>query len=52
MAKDYSFIEENFEYKFQRQNRQSQQQPMPGRPSQEMMSYWGRYEFKLLSIAN
>ena len=41
-----SFIEENHEYKRQSQARQSRQFSQPGRPSQDMMSFWG--EFKVL----
>ena len=37
-----SFVEENHEYKRQSQARQSQQVPQPGRPSQDMMSFWGQ----------
>ncbi|OBT49580.1 hypothetical protein VE04_09742, partial [Pseudogymnoascus sp. 24MN13] len=43
------FIEENHEYKVQRQARQSRVQTAPGRPSQDMMSYWG-YKFETLSL--
>ncbi|OBT95533.1 Protein rai1 [Pseudogymnoascus verrucosus] len=43
------FIEENHEYKVQRQARQSRFQTAPGRPSQDMMSYWG-YKFETLSL--
>ena len=37
-----SFVEENHEYKARSQMRQSQQVPQPGRPSQDMMSFWGK----------
>ena len=37
-----SFVEENHEYKVRSQMRQSQQVPQPGRPSQDMMSFWGK----------
>jgi len=37
-----SFIEENHEYKLKSQSRQSQQVSQPGRPSQDMMSFWGQ----------
>jgi RAT1-interacting protein len=40
-ANRFSFIEENHEYKRRSQARQSQQVPQPGRPSQDMMSFWG-----------
>jgi hypothetical protein len=36
-----SFIEENHEFKLARQAQQSKQVSPPGRPSQDMMSYWG-----------
>jgi len=38
-----SFIEENHEYKRQSQARQSAQVSQPGRPSQDMMSFWGEF---------
>ncbi|OAF63003.1 Protein rai1 [Pseudogymnoascus destructans] len=43
------YIEESHEYKAQRQARQSRVQTAPGRPSQDMMSYWG-YKFETLSL--
>jgi len=43
------FIEENHEYKRRSQARQSQQKPQPGRPSQDMMSFWG-YKFETLCL--
>jgi hypothetical protein len=36
-----SFIEENHDHKLARQANQSKQVSLPGRPSQDMMSYWG-----------
>ncbi|KAG9232728.1 RAI1 like PD-XK nuclease-domain-containing protein [Amylocarpus encephaloides] len=44
-----SFIEENHGYKLQSQRRQSQQVSQPGRPSQDMMSFWG-YKFETLCL--
>ena len=38
-----SFLEENHEYKLRSQVRQSQQVSQPGRPSQDMMSFWGQW---------
>ncbi|KAH8588382.1 protein RAI1 [Bisporella sp. PMI_857] len=46
---DTIFIEENHEYKRQSQARQSAQVPQPGRPSQDMMSFWG-YKFETLCL--
>ncbi|RFU26891.1 hypothetical protein B7463_g9439, partial [Scytalidium lignicola] len=43
------FIEENHSYKLRSQARQSQQAPQRGRPSRDMMSYWG-YKFETLSL--
>jgi len=43
------FIEENHEYKLASQARQSKQISAPGRPSQDMMSYWG-YKFETLCL--
>lgn len=43
------FIEENHEYKRQSQAMQSRQPTQPGRPSQDMMSYWG-YKFETLCL--
>ncbi|PSS10595.1 hypothetical protein M430DRAFT_21950 [Amorphotheca resinae ATCC 22711] len=43
------FIEENHEYKLKSQAKQSQQVPQPGRPSQDMMSFWG-YKFETLCL--
>ena len=47
-TKSDSFIEENHEYKRQSQARQSRQFSQPGRPSQDMMSFWG--ELKVLNM--
>lgn len=41
-SNNFSFIEENHEYKLNSQARQSAQIPQPGRPSQDMMSFWGK----------
>ena len=41
VAKTNSFIEENHVYKLQSHARQSAQVSAPGRPSQDMMSFWG-----------
>jgi len=49
LFQDTIFIEENHEYKRQSQARQSQQVPQPGRPSQDMMSFWG-YKFETLCL--
>lgn len=38
-----SYLEENHSYKLQSHARQSQQVSQPGRPSQDMMSFWGNY---------
>ncbi|EPE34132.1 Protein RAI1 [Glarea lozoyensis ATCC 20868] len=43
------FLEENHEYKLESQQRQSQQFTQPGRPSQDMMSFWG-YKFETLCL--
>ncbi|CZT46342.1 probable Protein RAI1 [Rhynchosporium secalis] len=43
------FLEENHEYKRQSQARQSRQVSQPGRPSQDMMSFWG-YKFETLCL--
>jgi RAT1-interacting protein len=43
LANSSSFIEENHEYKLKSQARQSQQVPQRGRPSQDMMSFWGQH---------
>ncbi|KFY96971.1 hypothetical protein V498_02340 [Pseudogymnoascus sp. VKM F-4517 (FW-2822)] len=43
------YIEENHSYKVQSQARQSKIQTAPGRPSQDMMSYWG-YKFETLCL--
>ncbi|KAG9245313.1 protein RAI1 [Calycina marina] len=43
------FIEENHEYKRQSQARQSAQVSQQGRPSQDMMSFWG-YKFETLAL--
>jgi len=48
-VKDTIFIEENHEYKRQSQARQSRQFSQPGRPSQDMMSFWG-YKFETLCL--
>jgi len=39
-----SFIEENHEHKIQSREIQSQQGSQPGRPSQDMMSFWGQWK--------
>ncbi|PBP17596.1 RAI1-like protein [Diplocarpon rosae] len=49
LLKPGRFIEENHEYKRQSQARQSRQQTNPGRPSQDMMSFWG-YKFETLCL--
>ncbi|KAK6584385.1 hypothetical protein PZA11_002609 [Diplocarpon coronariae] len=49
LLKSSSFIEENHEYKRQSQARQRRQQTNPGRPSQDMMSFWG-YKFETLCL--
>jgi hypothetical protein len=41
-TKSNSFLEENHSYKLNSQARQSQQVSQPGRPSQDMMSFWGQ----------
>ncbi|CZS93688.1 probable Protein RAI1 [Rhynchosporium agropyri] len=43
------FLEENHEFKRQSQARQSRQVSQPGRPSQDMMSFWG-YKFETLCL--
>lgn len=43
------YIEENYEYRKNSQQRQMQQPTQPGRPSQQMMTYWG-YKFEALSV--
>lgn len=43
------FIEENKKFKVESQRRQSAQRPQPGRPSQDMMSFWG-YKFETLCL--
>ncbi|KAL3427097.1 hla class iii protein dom3z [Phlyctema vagabunda] len=43
------FLEENHGYKLQSQARQSRQVSQPGRPSQDMMSFWG-YKFETLCL--
>jgi hypothetical protein len=45
-----SFIEENHEYKVKSQMRQSQQVSQPGRPTQDMMSFWGKRSNALKSF--
>ncbi|TQS34305.1 hypothetical protein Golomagni_05319, partial [Golovinomyces magnicellulatus] len=45
----HSFIEENHEYKLQSHKTQMEQTPLSGRPSQEMMRYWG-YKFESLCL--
>jgi hypothetical protein len=42
VSKMNSFIEENRAYKLQSHARQSAQVPAQGRPSQDMMSFWGQ----------
>ncbi|KIM94872.1 hypothetical protein OIDMADRAFT_106473 [Oidiodendron maius Zn] len=49
LFQDTIFVEENHEYKARSQMRQSQQVPQPGRPSQDMMSFWG-YKFETLCL--
>jgi len=49
LFQDTIFIEENHEYKRQSQARQSRQFSQPGRPSQDMMSFWG-YKFETLCL--
>ncbi|KAI9052299.1 hypothetical protein LZ554_003653 [Drepanopeziza brunnea f. sp. 'monogermtubi'] len=49
LFQDTIFIEENHEYKRQSQARQMRQPSHPGRPSQDMMSYWG-YKFETLCL--
>lgn len=43
------YIEENYEYRKNSQQRQMQQPNQSGRPSQQMMTYWG-YKFETLSV--
>jgi len=43
------FLEENHAYKLQSQAKQHQQPSQPGRPSQDIMSYWG-YKFETLCL--
>ena len=43
-----SFIEENHSYKLNSQARQHQQVSQPGRPSQDMMSFWGQQHLEPL----
>lgn len=43
------YIEENYEYRKNSQARQMQQPTQRGRPSQQMMTYWG-YKFETLSV--
>ncbi|KAE8446141.1 Protein rai1 [Mollisiaceae sp. DMI_Dod_QoI] len=49
LFQDTIFIEENHAYKLQSHARQSQQVSQPGRPSQDMMSFWG-YKFETLCL--
>jgi RAT1-interacting protein len=42
-TKSNSFLEENHSYKLNSQAKQSQQVSQPGRPSQDMMSFWGKW---------
>lgn len=49
LFQDTIFIEENKSYKIASQARQSQQVSQPGRPSQDMMSFWG-YKFETLCL--
>ncbi|KAG0648582.1 Decapping nuclease RAI1 [Hyphodiscus hymeniophilus] len=49
LTKSASFLEENHAYKRQSQARQRQQVAQPGRPSQDMMSFWG-YKFETLCL--
>ncbi|RKF80663.1 Decapping nuclease rai1 [Golovinomyces cichoracearum] len=46
----HRFIEENHEYKLQYEKTQMEQTPLPGRPSQKMMRYWG-YKFESLCLS-
>lgn len=49
LFQDTIFLEENHQYKLSSQARQSRQVPQPGRPSQDMMSFWG-YKFETLCL--
>jgi len=49
LFQDTIFLEENHKYKLDSQARQSAQRPQPGRPSQDMMSFWG-YKFETLCL--
>jgi hypothetical protein len=52
LTKISRFIEENKSYKIASQERQSQQVSQPGRPSQDMMSFWGKISMpSILSIS-
>lgn len=43
-ADSYSFIEEDHQYKVNSRARQdARQQPRPGRPSGDAMSFWGKF---------
>ena len=39
----YSFIEENHEHKLESRKAQHGQPSRPGAPSQDLMSYWGKF---------
>lgn len=43
------FIEENHDYKLASWEKQRQQRPRPGQPSQDVMSFWG-YKFETLCL--
>ncbi|KUJ19978.1 RAI1-like protein [Mollisia scopiformis] len=49
LFQDTIFIEEHHAYKLQSHARQSAQASQPGRPSQDMMSFWG-YKFETLCL--
>jgi hypothetical protein len=43
LTKKIRYIEENHAYKLESHARQNQRSAPPGMPSQEMMSFWGKY---------
>ncbi|KAH8768636.1 protein RAI1 [Hyaloscypha sp. PMI_1271] len=49
LFQDTIFLEENHSYKLNSQAKQSQQVSQRGRPSQDMMSFWG-YKFETLCL--
>ncbi|CZR59130.1 related to RAI1-nuclear protein that binds to and stabilizes the exoribonuclease Rat1p, require [Phialocephala subalpina] len=49
LFQDTIFIEENHAYKLQSHAQQSSRVSQPGRPSQDMMSFWG-YKFETLCL--